>query len=234
MSQGESSFIRHYLWKYRRLIAIGLSSLILVDLLEVFPPIFLKRVVDITVEKGPTRLLMTMALGYVGIAVVQSFCRYGWRMYLIRSSIFAGRDLREKYAHHLFGLSASFFDRRRLGDLMSLATTDVEAVRLAIGTGLLVFADALFYLLTVPVAMYLLSPKLTLLACLPMPLIPWIVIQNEKAIHGQIEKVQAHFSKISAMVQENLNGVRVVKAFARENTQIKEFVRRAKSTLDST
>jgi ATP-binding cassette subfamily B protein len=195
----------------------------LVDLLEIIPPIFLKRVVDITLDKGPASLLGWMALSYVGISLVQGVCRYGWRMFLIRSSIFAGRDLREKYARHLFTLSASFFDRQRMGDLMSLATNDVEAVRIAIGTGLLVLADSLFYLMTVPVAMYWLSPKLTLLACLPLPLIPLLVLRNEKQVHERFKKVQECFGKISAMTQENLNGIRVVKAFAREDTQIQRI-----------
>src|SRR5699024_2387043 len=103
-------------------------------------------------------------------------CRYGWRMYLIRASMFAGRDLRGRFSHHLFHLSASFFDRRPIGELMSLATNDVEAVRMAMGAGLLTFADALFYFMTVPIAMYLLSPQLTLLAFVPLPIIPWLVM----------------------------------------------------------
>jgi ATP-binding cassette subfamily B protein len=219
----ESSFVRHYLWKYKGWVAVGLTSLLIVDLLEVLPPILLKHVVDVTLERGPTHLLAKMALVYFGISLIQGGCRYAWRMYLIRSSILAGRDLREKYAQHLFGLSVSFFNRRRMGDLMSLAIQDVEAVRVAIGSGLLVFADALFYLLTVPVAMYLLSPRLTLLVCLPMPIIPFIVLRNEKKIHSRFEKVQECFGKISAITQENLNGIRVVKAFAKEDTQIQRI-----------
>ena len=219
----ESSFIRFYLWKYRRWAGIGLFALIVVDAIEILPPIFLKEVVDITVERRPIYLLFWIAAAYLTTSLVQGVCRYAWRMYLIRASIFAGRDLREKYAHHLFGLSVSFFDRCRMGNLMSLATNDVEAVRIAIGTGLLVFADALFYLLTIPVAMYMLSPKLTLLACLPLPIIPLVVLRNERAIHERFEKVQQCFGKISAITQENLNGIRVVKGFAREESQVQRI-----------
>lgn len=88
-------------------------------------------------------------------------------MYLIRASMYAGRDLRGRFAHHLFGLSASFFDRRPIGELMSLSTSDTEAVRQMLGTGLLTFADSIFYFLTVPVVMLWLSPTLTALAFLP-------------------------------------------------------------------
>ncbi len=216
----ESSFLRHYLWKYRKFVGIGLASLILVDLLEVVPPILMKDAVDTAVAGGPRHRLIQVAWIYVGVAFFQGLGRYGWRMYLIRSSLFAGRDLRTKYAGHLFSLSAHFFDRARIGDLMSLATNDVDAVRIAIGNGFLVFADALFYLITVPVAMYILSPQLTILAFLPLPFIPFFVMRNEKAIHDRFEKVQGSFGKLSALAQENLNGVRVIKAFGRESEQV--------------
>jgi ATP-binding cassette subfamily B multidrug efflux pump len=228
----ESSFLREYLWKYRRWVAIGLLALITVDILEVLPPLLLKWAVDAAVERQPASELLWIAGVYFAVALAQAVCRYGWRMYLIRSSLFAGRDLRGRYAHHLFGLSMSFYDRRRVGDLMSLATNDVEAVRMALGAGLLTFADALFYFMTVPVAMYMLSPELTLLAFVPLPIIPLIVARNEKEIHDRFEKVQEGFGKVSALAQEALSGVRVTKAFAKEHAQMhrmgelgREFIR---------
>jgi ATP-binding cassette subfamily B protein len=223
----ETSFLRTYLWKYRKFVGIGLGALVVVDILDVFPPILLKKVVDVATSHGadhaPLKTLYQLALAYFGIALVQGGCRYLWRMYLVRASLFAGRDLREKYSRHLFNLSVSFFDQHPMGELMSLATNDVEAVRLAMGSGLLVFADAVFYILTIPVAMWFLSPQLTLLACLPLPLIPWVVIRNEKKVHERLEKVQECFGRISAMTQENLNGVRVVKGFAQEDVQYRRL-----------
>lgn len=212
-------------------MTIGLAALVFVDILEVFPPLLLKRAVDIAVLKEPVARLAMVAWIYLGLGLLQGFGRYGWRMYLIRSSILAGRDLRLKFTEHLFGLSASFFDRRRIGDLMSLATSDVDAVRMAIGNGLLTFADALFYMLTVPVAMYLLSPKLTLLAFLPLPFIPWIVIRNEREIHSRFERVQELLSRLSSMAQENLGGIRIVKAFAREDAQVARFSREGAESI---
>jgi ATP-binding cassette subfamily B multidrug efflux pump len=219
----DSSFIRHYLWKYRSWVFIGLFALVIVDILDILPPIFLKHAVDIVVDRQPARLLGITALAYFAVSIVQGICRYAWRMYLIRASIFAGRDLRGKFSHHIFGLSVSFFDHRRMGDLMSLAINDVEAVRIAVGSGLLVFADALFYILTVPFAMYWLSPWLTLLVCLPLPIIPWMVLRNEKEVNRRFEEVQECFGRISAMTQESLHGMRVTKAFAREDVQIQRM-----------
>jgi ATP-binding cassette subfamily B multidrug efflux pump len=230
----ESSFIRHYFWKYRKLMAIGLLALMLVDLLEILPPLFLKRSVDVVVAGGPESALIRIAFLYLLVGFIQGFCRYGWRMYLLRGSMLAGRDLRSRFGHHIFGLSMSFFDRTRIGDLMSLATSDVESVQQTLGAGILTFFDAMMYFCTVPVAMYMLSPKLCLLAFIPLPIIPLLVMRNEREIHDRYEGVQEQFSKLSAMVQESLNGIRVTKAFAKEDVQNRrirdegqEFVRRS-------
>ena len=123
-------------------------------------------------------------------------------MYVIRTSTLAARDLRNRFTDHLLGLSASFFSwRRHRPDLMSLATSDIEAVRLMIGAGVLLFADALFYFLVVPVATLQLSPALTLLALLPLPVIPWIVMRNDREIHARFAKVQDCLARLSALAQ---------------------------------
>lgn len=106
---------------------------------------------------------------------------------------------------------------------MSLSTNDTEAIRMALGPGLLVAADALFYFITVPIAMLMLSPQLTLLAFLPLPIIPWLVARNERLLHERFEKVQESFGKLSALAQETLTGIRVLKAFAAEPAQLDRF-----------
>lgn len=213
-----NSLLREYLWKYRRLVTFGVISLTVVDLLEIIPPILLMDAVDL-VARGERDGLMRLAWLYLAVAVGQSLGRYGWRIYLIRASMFAGRDIRNRFVRHLFHLSASFFDKRRIGDLMSLGTSDVEAVRMAMGPGLLTLADALVYLLTVPIAMYMISPQLTLISFIALPIIPFVVHRNEREIHSRFTDVQESFSRLSAMAQENLGGIRVVKGFAAERSQ---------------
>ncbi|MCM2323215.1 MAG: ABC transporter ATP-binding protein/permease [Oligoflexia bacterium] len=219
----DSSFLREYLWKYRKPVFWGLVALIAVDLLEIIPPLLLMESVDVAVAGGSRTRLGQLAVAYAFVALLQALCRYGWRIYLINASQLAGRDLRTRFADHLFGLSASFFDKRPIGDLMSLATNDVESVRFMIGAGLLTLADALFYFLTIPVAMFLLSPELTLLAFLPLPVIPWLVMRNQREIHSRFEKLQECFARISSLTQEALNGIRVIKAFAKEDAQSERF-----------
>ena len=219
----DTFFLRHYLWKYRRLIAIGLLTLITVDGLEIIPPIILKDAVDAITAGADASALAWLAVAYLVVALFQSACRYGWRMYLIRTSMLASRDLRDRFSGHLFSLSSSFFDRRGIGDLMLLATSDIEAVRMMIGAGILTLADALFYFLFIPVAMYLLSPKLMLLAFIPLPIIPWLVMRNEREIHLRFARVQESLSRLSALAQENLSGIRVVKGLGGEQAQLRRF-----------
>ena len=223
MKGQNTRLLRAALKKYRKPMAIGLATLTLVDLLEVVPPLLLKDAVDAAVAGSATRALLRLAGLYLLVAFVQGLCRYAWRMYLIRSSMWAGRDLRNRLVDHLFGLSAHFYDRKRIGDLMSHATSDVEAIRMALGPGLLTFGDAVLYLLTVPVAMYVLSPRLTLFAMAPLLLIPFFVHWNQRKVHERFEALQESQSRISAVTQENLGGIRVVKAFAREDAQIQKF-----------
>ncbi len=220
-----SRLLRSVIWKYRLSVLGGLGTLVAVDALEVLPPVLLKLAVDVVTGDRPRSDLDWIAGAFLAVAILQSFCRYGWRILLIRSSLFAGRDLRDRFSAHLFRLPARFFDRRPLGDLMSLSTNDTEAIRMALGPGLLVAADALFYFITVPVAMLLLSPGLTLLAFLPLPIIPWLVMRNEKALYSRFEKVQESFSRLSALAQETLTGIRVLKAFAAEPAQMERFKR---------
>lgn len=230
----DSSFLRHYMRKYRKLVVLGLLSLLVLDGLEVIPPLLIKWAVDAAVEGDPRAELFKLAGVFMAISIVQGFCRYAWRMYLIRASMLAGRDLRDRFVQSLFGQSMSFFDRRKTGDLMSLATSDVEAVRNAMGPGLLTLADALFQFLTIPVAMIILSPKLALLAFIPLPLIPWIVMRNEREIHARFNAVQQQASELSSLAQEGIQGIRVIKSFSREDLQVgrfaaagREFVRRS-------
>lgn len=220
-----SSLIRRYLWKYRKWVAIGLFALVCVDIFEIIPPLLLKRAIDSIVAGSPYAELFRISGLFILVAVFQAIGRYGWRKFLIRASFEGGRDIRDAFGAHLFRMPASFYDKRRIGELMSLATNDVEAVRMAIGPGLLTLADALFYVLTVPIVMFMLSPKLALFALLPLPIIPFIVARKEREVHARFERVQDCFGRLASSSQENLNGVRINRAFAREDVRVAEFKR---------
>jgi ATP-binding cassette subfamily B multidrug efflux pump len=223
--------LRESIQTYRKPIFWGLFTLLVVDLTELLPPLLLKDAIDAlegftqggwSLTQTQTKMVELAGI-YLGLSCIQAVCRYLWRVLLIHSSMNAARDIRRNFASQLFALSSSFFDKRKVGDLMSLATSDVESVRMALGAGLLTLADALFYICTVPVAMFLLSPKLALLSFLTLPVIPLFVLWNEKQVDRRYTLVQARLSRLNALVQEGLGGVRVIKGFAREDAQLERI-----------
>jgi ATP-binding cassette subfamily B protein len=203
----------------------GLVALTFVNVLSILPPLILKNAVDGVVTDPTGSRLGVYALQFLGAALGMALGRYYWRVFLVYSSHRAGRDLREELASHLLRLAPGFFDRTRIGELMALQNSDVEGVRQGLGPGLIVLADALFFFLTVPVAMWILSPELTLLTVLPLPLVPFIVLYCERQIHARYLKVQEHFSELSALAQEILSGMRIVKGMANEDAQLQGFAR---------
>jgi ATP-binding cassette subfamily B protein len=205
-----------YLIRYKRLFLLGLLVLVIVDILELLSPLYIRGAIDDLVAG---EFHQKWAIYYLLTALGSGLCRYAWRVFLIRGSMLSGRDLRQEYSEYLFKLSARFFDKNKVGDLMSLATNDIESVRMALGPGLLMSADAVFYLITVPCAMFLLSWKLSLIVLIPIVFVPWFVYRNEKAVKARYQKVQETFSDISALSQESLSGIRVIKGFAKEKIQ---------------
>ncbi|MBI2606021.1 MAG: ABC transporter ATP-binding protein [Deltaproteobacteria bacterium] len=222
-----------YLRPYRRRVALGVLCLLGVDALSILPPLVLKEFIDHAGRVFSRSLsggywaaflpFLLLGLAYALIACGQGAFRYAWRVYLIKSSHRAAERIRDDYFSKLQRLPPSFYDRHPIGDLMALATNDVEAVRFALGPGLLVFADAVFLFLVLPPAMLALSPRLTLVSLAPMALVPFVIGWAEKLVHRRFERVQAQFSKLTAFAQEDIEGIRIVKAFVREWTQLERF-----------
>lgn len=224
--RSSSRVFRRYLRKYWRFYSIGIAALVVVDTLEAFPPLLLKSGIDaLTPLKfdGALRVfLLRLVLLYMGIAVVQGCMRYLWRKYIVRTSMMASHDMRLELFDHLTIMSPGFFQKRRVGDLVSLSTNDIEAVRFALGPGALTIFDACFYFLVIPPIMLWISPKLTLIAFIPLLVVPFFVRKMEARIQARFRVVQDRFSLLAASCQEALAGVRVVKGSAIEGFKERE------------
>jgi ATP-binding cassette subfamily B multidrug efflux pump len=213
-----------YIHKYRSLYAVGIVALIIVDVLEVFPALLLKRGVD-SLEAGTASLttLMQLAALYMTVALVQAFMRYLWRMFIVRTSMRAGDDMRREFFAHLSALAPAFFKRRRVGELVSLQSNDIQNVRFVLGPMILVFCDAIFYLLSIVPVMIWLSPKLAMLALIPLIFVTPFVLFLEKKIQAHFTTVQERFSDLGAESQESLGGVRVIKGAGLESLKEESF-----------
>jgi ATP-binding cassette subfamily B protein len=202
-----------FIKKYKRYFIFGVSSLIVVDVLNIIPPLLIKEAVDILMAEGSFTKIAYISGIYVFISLIQGTGRYLWRTNFIGTSFRCDYDLRMAFFKHTETLSQSFFQKYKTGDLMSRATNDLTAVRMAVGPGLLIGLDAMFYFFLIPPIVIYLSPKLALYTFLPLPLMPYFAYKIKNIIDKRFKIVQEQFSSISEKAQENISGIRVVKGF---------------------
>ena len=197
--------------------------LVLTNVVALAAPWVLKQVFD-GLSKGVTpEKLGRYALWTVGIAIVSGIFRYLMRDILIGVSRHVEYDLRNDLFAHLQRQPQAFYHGQQTGELMSRATSDMNAVRMVLGPGIMQGLGTVVTAIVAVSLMLYISPLLTLVALLPLPLLSFSVAYFGQRIHKGFEDVQAHFAKISAMSQENLAGVRVVRAYAQEAAQIEKF-----------
>ncbi|UJS16861.1 MAG: ABC transporter ATP-binding protein/permease [Candidatus Jettenia sp.] len=222
---------RVFVKKYKRYFIIGTLSLIAVDIINIFPPLIIKKALDIlSKEVSLTKIVILSAL-YILLSFFQGICRYVWRMYFIGTSFRCDYDLRMAFFGHIETLSEKFFQKYKTGDLMSRATNDMSAVRMAVGPGLLVGLDAIFYFFVIPPIILYLSPKLSFYTFLLMPLIPFIAYKIKDVIDKRFRSVQEQFSRISEKVQENISGIRIVKSFNMSQQEEKTLLKLGKNFM---
>ncbi len=132
-------------------------------------------------------------------------------------------DLRNDLFSHLETLSYSYYQRTRTGDIMAKATNDLNAVRMLLGPAIMYSANTIVYTAGALAFMIKMSPRLTLLTFLPLPVASIVVQYFGSRIHERFERIQAQFSDISARAQENFSGARIIRAFAQEDAEIRLF-----------
>jgi ATP-binding cassette, subfamily B, multidrug efflux pump len=159
----------------------------------------------------------------LGVNFLSGIFLFLQRRILINTSRHIEFDMREAFYDSVVNQPASFFYENRVGDLMARATNDLSAVRQIVGPMILYSFQALFALAIVLPILFSISVKLTLLLLIPMPLVSLTVRYLGGEIHKRFEKIQEFFSSITARTQENLSGVRVVRAYAQEGPEIEEF-----------
>ncbi len=219
---------RVFIKKYKRYFIYGVISLIVVDIINIIPPLLIKEVVDTLTSSGSITKILYISGIYILISLVQGIGRYLWRMNFIGTAFRCEYDLRMGFFKHIETMSQSFFQKYKTGDLMSRATNDLTAVRMAVGPGMLIGFDALFYFILIPPIVIYLSPKLALYTFLPLPLMPYFAYKIKNVIDKRFRKVQEQFSNISEKAQENISGIRVVKGFNMSNQEEKTFSRLCK------
>ena len=162
--------------------------------------------------------------GYlVGLALVKGIFQYWMRVIIIGISRDIEFDLRNDLFAHLIRLSPEYYARTRTGDIMARATNDLNAVRMMLGPGVMYwFETSLTFMLAIAI-MVRVDWRLAMFAVMPAPAVSLAVIFFGRRIHDRFEKIQAMFSDISSRVQENLSGVRMIRAFVQEKAEMRRF-----------
>jgi ATP-binding cassette subfamily B protein len=213
-----------YLQRHRKQLWAGFAFLVLMNLTQVAGPLVIRAAIN-ALETGsvtPGSLLRYAAVLAL-IAVATGFFRFWMRWILIGVSRDIEYDLRNDLFHHLTLQSARFYSNWRVGDLMTRATSDITHVRMVLGPGLMYTVNAIVGFPLVFIIMLYLDWRLTLLVLLPVPLVSLSMRFLGRLIHHYSEIIQARFSTLTAKVQENLAGVRLLRAFAQEAAEQAAF-----------
>ena len=227
-----ASKIYPYLFRYRYRFAVGAVFLVLTTAINLIAPWVLKLAIDhLTPHMGLTGIDAVPngpALGFyagslVGIAIGGGLCRFFMRRIIIGASREIERDLRNDFFSHLQRLPLVYFQANRTGDLMSRATNDLAAVRMMVGPAIMYSATTMITFVVALGLMLSISPSLTLYALIPLPIVSVVVKWFGSAIYRRSEKIQEQLAALSAIVQEALAGVRVVRAYRREQIEIERF-----------
>ena len=222
-----------YVRRYPRPMLLGMAALMLAKAASVLVPLVLERTVDdLTLGVTVSKLALYGTL-IVGIAAVEGFFRFWMRKLLIGVSRFVEYDLRNDFFARLQRMSPSFYQRWRTGDLMSRASNDIGAVRMVLGPGIMYPAETILITIGALVFMIAISWELTVVSLAIMPVVSIAVKEFGAVIHKRFEAIQEKMSDISAFVQENISGVRVVKAYAQEDAQRRKFEQENASYLES-
>ena len=215
--------VTKYFKKYKKYLIGGGISVILSNVLILVMPYISKLVFDALEKKEPSSVILKYVLLSIGAAVLSGVFRFFMRRTIIWMSRYVEYDLRSEIFNHLQHMSPVFYHETRTGDLMARMTNDLEAVRQMVGPGVMYISDTILKLTISFAFMIYLSPILTLYSVIPLIVLPLAVNKIGNMVHSRSMRVQEQFSELTTNAQENLAGIRVVKAYRQEENEIAHF-----------
>jgi ATP-binding cassette subfamily B multidrug efflux pump len=204
-------------------VVTGVVLIVISAALAATVPWFVRRALDGIRAGAPLRSIWLLGAAMVGVSLVGGVGRFWMRELLNGMSRWIEYDLRNDLFRNLEGLDATYYSRVRTGDLMARLTNDLSAVRMAAGPAVMYLTNTIAGGAFALACMLYISPGLTAAAALPMALLPLLGILIGRRIHARFEAVQAHFSDLTTLAQENLAGVRIVRAFRQERAEVARF-----------
>ena len=212
-----------YLKRYKRAFLWGGISVVLSNAIWVLFPQVIRFAIDDLNHGVTQRKILHYGLLLVLISAAKGVFLFLTRWIIIGISRDIEFDLRNDLFQHLEKQSASYYHHHRTGDIMARMTNDLNAVRQLLGPAIMYSANTVLFSIGALYFLLRISPFLTLVALVPLPLASILVQSLGRKIHDRFERIQAMFSEISAQAQENFSGARLVRAFAQEQAQIESF-----------
>jgi ABC-type multidrug transport system fused ATPase/permease subunit len=220
-----------FLRPYRRGVWLsGLLAALAMGATVAIPALTGAAINAVEAKDGDRLKLLALLIAVAGL--VRLGLTVARRLIAGRVSLGVEYDLRNRLYEHLLSLELGFFDHQQTGQLMSRATVDLQAVRFFLGYGLVIIAQSALTILFAGVAMIVIDPGLALVALSPVPFVIWIAHRYGRRSRPALQEVQQRIAELTADVEENVGGVRVVKAFAREELQRERFGRSVSRVFD--
>ena len=214
-------FLLSHLRPHLRSLMLGFFVLVAVDLIQLLIPRIIQKILDGLGSAAFDQTRITHAtLVILLLAIALVVLRFLWRLFIIKPSRRIEEQMRNDLFGHLETLSAPFFNRTKTGDLMALFVNDIGAIRMATGMALIGLFDAVFMSAMSLAFMIATSPQLTAIVAAPFPLVVLMFVKVGGLLQRRFTTVQESFSAISAHTQESFSGIRVIKTFARERSEI--------------
>jgi ATP-binding cassette subfamily B protein len=213
-----------FLRPYRRGVIASLILAVLAMGVTVVIPALTGRALD-RIREGDKPGLVTLAIAVAVAGVLRLALTVTRRLVAGKVSLGVELDLRDRVYRHLLSLELGFFDRQQTGQLMSRATVDLQSVRFFLGYGLVFLMQSALTIVLASGAMFILDPGLAALSLIPVPFVVFVAARYGRRARPAVQEVQQRIAELTADVEENIGGVRVVKAFAREDRQLERFTR---------
>ncbi|ARM30602.1 ABC transporter ATP-binding protein [Prosthecochloris sp. HL-130-GSB] len=215
--------LRPYLLRYRNNLVFGILCIIVTNVFAVLAPRYIGAAVDIMSADFSIEEVLGNIAVYVLFAALSGIFLYLVRQNIIVASRKIEYDLKNDYYNHLQSLSRSFYNDTGTGELISRGTNDLNAVRDFLGPGIMYSINTFFRLFFALAAMVLISPQLTLLALIPAPFLSYSVYRIGHSMQTKSKRIQESYADITNLVQENISGIRIVKAYTREHLETERF-----------
>ncbi len=215
--------ISKFVLKYWHYYLVAIIAMLLSIGLDMLSPMVIKKIVDDVITDGNTQILMGLIFTMLGIGFARAITQYVKEFLFDKASVTIGSKMRRELFEHIQGLSVSFFDKNNTGELMARVKDDIDKVWNAIGFVGMLAIEAIIYTISVIACMISISPTLTIVPLIIVPIVGYTAIVLEKKIDTVYDDISEENAKLNTVAQENLAGVRTVKAFSRERYEIKKF-----------